>query len=53
MKAMGGEEAGKGDSYGILIFYLCAIPAGLAIPFFYFAGLRSKKIAQDKIKAGE
>ena len=28
--------------YGDIIFLLCAIPAGLSVPFFYIAGLKSK-----------
>ena len=31
------------SSYGHYLFYLCAIPAGLAIPLFYFAGLSAKR----------
>jgi len=32
-----------GGGYGMLIFKLCAIPAALAIPFFFFAGIFAKK----------
>ena len=32
----------KTGTYGEVIFFLCAIPAALAVPFFYFAGIKSK-----------
>jgi hypothetical protein len=31
------------SEYGNTLFYLCAIPAGAAIPLFFFAGLSAKR----------
>jgi uncharacterized membrane protein len=40
-------------SYGDLVFWFCAIPAGLAIPLFYFAGRTSQGLQEQKVDRGQ